>query len=420
MRRILFAVSSLVLPVSMLGAYVQHSVSRPQDSFAKWTMAATNTKPIIDLNDTYSYEPTALIDKTDRSWKVWFCGGDSSGNFGDSIFYTVVKPPMDLALKPMPVLRPQNNDIAEDGRHACSPSVIRHSNVNIEHGDNLYLLYYECARRFYDRGHKWALVEGFTQICLAFSEDGINWRKYNESLWNSSNHFGDSDTNPTPAISAAPQVLSNCRYAFINGQHTIDTSDKSCSLENFINNYGAGHPSAVVMKAGSSKQIWLYYYDSKGDWSQHGVYLARSWDGFHFDAPVKTDMPNGASVKYYPDIFGKWRDVFVATTVVGKANGFLLSEDAIHWFPTDGSIIGIGNAVTGHCAAPGPGAIVGDESGHLSSLSVHILSPEGYLGTADQGSTLGCYKASEDNSRGSSWKIYLIQGQIMTSLSQLP
>jgi hypothetical protein len=418
MGRVLFTVSGLVLLIAILSVYVQHPVSQPQGSFAGWTMEATNTKPIISLNDTYSYEPTALVDMITQSWKVWFCGGDTVGKFGDSIFYTVVKPSIESASEPMPVLRPQNSDLAEDGRHTCSPSVIRHSNINIERGDDLYILYYECARRFYDRGQKGMPIEGFTQICLAFSEDGIDWHKYNEALWNSSKKFGDLDTNPTPVISVGPRVLSNCKYAFINGQHTIDTSNQPCSHENFLNNYGVGHPSAIVMNVGFSKQSLLYYLDSMGDPSRYGVYVARSWDGFHFDAPVRTNIPNDASIKYYARVFGNWNHVFVATTVVGRANGFALSEDGIHWMPSDGSVIGIGNAVGAHCAAPGPGAIVGDENGNLSSLSVNILSPEGYLGTADQGSTLGCYKPSEDNSRGSSWKIYLLQGRITARLSR--
>ncbi|MGH7782577.1 MAG: hypothetical protein ACREO5_01865, partial [Candidatus Binatia bacterium] len=165
------------------------------------------------MKDTYSYEPTALVDPEDQSWKVWFCGGDASGTYGDSIFYTTVDPSGTPALEPMPVLRPENIDAAEDGRHACAPSVIRHSNTKIEGGKDLYLLYYECARSFYDRSQKETFVALFTQICLAFSEDGIDWHKYNKELWRKSGTFGKSDTNPTPVVAAAPKVLSNCKYA---------------------------------------------------------------------------------------------------------------------------------------------------------------------------------------------------------------
>ncbi|MGH6794303.1 MAG: hypothetical protein ACREDH_03680 [Methylocella sp.] len=403
-----FAWLPLVSPV----AHAQQSADQFQAPTAQWSNVRTGTTPIIAMKDAYSYEPTAMADTAGQAWKVWFCGGDSSGTYGDSIFYTTVDPSGPSALKPIPVLRPQNIDAAEDGRHACSPSVIRHSNIKIEGGKDLYLLYYECARRFYDRSQKEALVEGFTQICLAFSRDGIDWHNYNKKLWSKSGKFGEHDTNPTPVVTAAPKVLSNCKYAFTGGRHTIDMNNQECSFKNFINNYGAGHPSALTMEQGSAKQIWLYYYDSRGDWSRHGVYLAKSWDGFHFDTPVKTDLANDASVKYYPGSFGGWSQVFVATMVIGKTNGFAISEDGIHWTP-DSSFIAIGNAVDAHCAAPGPAAIVADDGGHLSSLSVNILSPEGYFGTADRGSKLGCYNASEDRSRGSTWKIYLLQGDIV-------
>ena len=79
----------------------------------------------------------------------------------------------------------------------------------------------------------------------------------------------------------------------------------------------------------------------------------------------------------------------------------------------EGSFIAIGVAVDTHCPAPGPAAIVGDEGGNLSSLSVNILSPEGFFGKAERGSKLGCYNALEDLSRGRTWKIYLLQGDIV-------
>ncbi len=185
-----FAWLLLMWPV----AHAQQSANQLQAPTAEWSNGRTGTTPIIGMKDTYSYEPTALVDTADQSWKVWFCGGDLSGTYVDSIFYTTVDPSGTPALKPMPVLRPQNIDAAEDGRNACSPSVIRHSNIKIEGGKDLYLLYYECARSFYDRSQKGAFVELFTQICLAFSEDGIDWYKYNEDLWRKSGIFGRQDT----------------------------------------------------------------------------------------------------------------------------------------------------------------------------------------------------------------------------------
>jgi hypothetical protein len=141
-----------------------------------------------------------------------------------------------------------------------------------------------------------------------------------------------------------------------------------------------------------------------GDWSQHSVYLAKSWDGFHFTTPVKTDLANDASIKYYQGPFDERRQVFIALTVIGKANGFAISKDGIHWVPkgSDISIGSIGTAVDGHYAAPGPATIVGDEGGNFSSLSVNILQSGRLLRAGEQGLKLGCYNASEDRSRGSS------------------
>ncbi|MGH6839199.1 MAG: hypothetical protein ACREDT_10450 [Methylocella sp.] len=177
-------------------------------------------------------------------------------------------------------------------------------------------------------------------------------------------------------------------------------SNQTCSRKNMINDHGVGHPSALTMEKGSAKQIWLYYYDSREDWSQHGVYLAESWDAFHFTTPVKTNLANDASIKYYQGAFGEWSEVFIATTVIGEAKGFAISKDAIHWVP-QGSDISIGTAVDAHCAAPGPATIVGDEGGDLSALSVNTLSPGGFFGQGEQGPKLNCYNASEDRSRGS-------------------
>ncbi len=188
--------------------------------------------------------------------------------------------------------------------------------------------------------------------------------------------------------------------------------EKTCSDANFINNYGVGHPSALVMNGDAAKRIWLFYFDSKGDWSQRGVFLAKSRDGFHFEQPVKTNLPNDASVKYYDGPFGAWNHVFVATTVIGKGNGFLISNDGIHWIP-ERSMINIGDAVSGHCAAPGPGTLVGDPGGRIASMKVSLLSAEGFYGKRENGDKMGCYSGDEDVSRGSTWKIYLLQGEIV-------
>jgi hypothetical protein len=359
---------------------------------AQWSLQSSGREPLIDMIDTHTYQPSAWL-VSPAEWKIWFCGGDSAHTMGDSIFYTVADPRTNHAEKPVRVLAPGNNDTAEDGLHACAPSVIKRTRNAAEGG---YLLYYECARRIYDRARNFGTDVGFAQICGATSDDGTAWRRLNDGA---------------ALITAGSLVLENCSYAFTGGRHTIDTGRPACSLANQINNYGVGHPSAVVVGNGK-EAIWLYYYDSKGDWAQHGVYLAKSDDGFHFGGVVKTNLPNDAHVKYFAGRFGGWNHVFVATTVTGKTNGILVSEDGVNWLPADGSVIDAGLASNEHCAAPGTPELVGDDANNLASLSVALLSSEGYRGGADQGQKAGCYAASEDRVRGGSWKTYVMRGEI--------
>jgi hypothetical protein len=379
--------------VSIFYFVSQRSYSAEQTVSAQWSLQSSGRAPLVDMIDTHAYQPSAWL-VSPAQWKIWFCGGDSAHTMGDSIFYTVANPLTNHAEKPIRVLAPGNSDTAEDGLHACAPSVIKRT---WNAADGGYLLYYECARRIYDRARNYSNDAGFTQICGATSDDGTAWRRLN---------------NGAPLITAAPRVLENCRYAFINGRHTIDTGRPACSLANQINNYGAGHPSAIVVADGNSKAVWLYYYDSKGDWLQHGVYLAKSEDGINFGNAVKTNLPNDAHVKYFAGRFGGWNHVFVAATVIGKTNGILVSEDGVDWLPADGSVIDASVVSNEHCAAPGTGELVGDDANNLVSLSVAFLSSEGYRGTADQGEKSGCYAASEDRVRGGSWKTYVMQGEI--------
>jgi hypothetical protein len=310
--------------------------TRPTVS-AQWSLRSAGREPLIDMINTHAYQPSAWL-VSPAQWKIWFCGGDQARTMGDSIFYTVADPRTNHAEKPVRVLAPGNNDVAEDGLHACAPSVIKRTRNAAEAG---YLLYYECARRIYDRARNFNTDVGFAQICGATSEDGTAWLRLNKGA---------------ALIAATPRVLEN--------------------------------------------------------WAQHGVYLAKSENGIHFGSGVRTNLPNDAHVKYFAGRFGGWDHVFIATTVIGKANGILVSEDGVNWLPADGSVVDAGLASNEHCAAPGPGELVGDDANNLVSLSVSFLSSEGYLGTADQGQKAGCYAASEDRVRGGSWKTYIMRGEI--------
>jgi hypothetical protein len=241
--------------------------------------------------------------------------------------------------------------------------------------------------------------------------DGQHWQKYNEVSWGNVVPSPVVDVSPTPILHVAPEVLLNCGYAVdAQGQQTIDTLLPTCAQ--FINEYGVGHPSALVL----DNEIWLYYYDSRGNWSTHGIFVVKSWDGFHFmGPPQRTNLPNGVSVRYCPS-----SNLFIALTNIGASNVMFVSNDGIQWMPssTTGSLCGdlcgldLRVAVADHCCSPGPNTIVSDPHGHLTDLSMNVFSAEGFLGTGDGGRQLGCYSAKEDEARGSTWHIHLIQGTL--------
>src|ERR1700760_2895154 len=87
----------------------QRSHSAEQTLSAQWVPLGSDQEPLIDLTNTYSYESSAWQDMPGR-WKVWFCGGDTAGRLGDSIFYTVVDTRTMHAEKPVRVLAPEVND----------------------------------------------------------------------------------------------------------------------------------------------------------------------------------------------------------------------------------------------------------------------------------------------------------------------
>jgi hypothetical protein len=395
----------------------------PSISGMTYDSSYKSATPLVSLDGSYSYQPSVMQD-VDVGWKIWFCGGTDRGddpasyatNYGDSIYYSIINIDSEGYYRsPELVLRHTNNDADEDGRGACAPSVIRHSNALLRGGEDLYLLYYECARRFYDRANKMTPFEGFTQICLAVSPDGINWQRYNEKNRGSS---ATIDGPATPVLSVNSQVLTNCGYKLQDGKFTLDSSTRgtdpttgqltlTCAGRYWINDYGVGHPSAVT----PDQMIWLYYYNSMGNWRDHGVYLAKSQDGLHFQLGQKTNLPNDATIRYFNGSAECLKNIFVAVLVIGASNYLYYSEDGINFSPERG--IDLGVVAQGHCAAPGTPGIVSNPSGNLTSLDINIISAEGYLGTGDNGVQFGCYSSDEDHvGRGSTWRMYLMRGSL--------
>lgn len=331
--------------------------------------------PHIDRENQYDYAASGMIENNE--WKVWYCGEDSNEErlVGDSIVYWTMNSKGETSFNF--ALRNTLSDIKEDGRHACAPTVFKHSNPYIFSGRELYKMYYECSRRFYDKNTD-ELIEGFTQICHAISFDGKYWKKYNENIWNSYFEYGNSDSNPTPVIKVNQKILDNCQYEFYREKHKIR---RECSISNgVIINYGVGHPSAIVREINGGQQIWLYYFDSKGEWPGK-VYLTKSWDGFNFDSPIETNLTHNVDVKFFALPFKNYSGYFIATQGIENDNYFAYSFDGVNWTwysnVKNKTSLKIGLASSNHKIAYAQPTILGNKFGIVESSFVNILSGEG-------------------------------------------
>ncbi|KKT76669.1 MAG: hypothetical protein UW72_C0003G0018 [Parcubacteria group bacterium GW2011_GWF2_44_7] len=381
----------------------------------------------VDKPNQYDSSQSAMIDDDGR-WLVWNCGGGdiNNGVGGDTIFFDAFDangqhiPGLENIL----ALRHSGLDSHQDGLHACAPSVIKHSYPSIEGGHEMYKLYYECAPKLYDNISGWGPRGGFNSICHAVSDDGIIWRKYNKDIWNTQFTYGNQYTAPTPVIEINQKIKDNCQLTFDGFKYYAyfydGTPKAGCS--DFSANYGPGHPSAVVI----NNEIWLFYYDSQGDASQIGLFLAKSWDGFNFGTPVKTNYPSPLNVKYLSMPIGNHQGVFIGTFPNKKYNYFAYSYDGINWVyshDADSSKYRIGIARNELCTVSPE--ILANKYGIFYSPIVNIFSAEGYYGHEDSDNwnlkdSLGnylCYDQREDPpweggiGRGSTQAMYFIQGE---------
>jgi hypothetical protein len=379
----------------------------------------------IDRAGLYDYSPTAFSDD-DGKWKSWYCAANPGSMGYDHIYRTFFTLSGSQEEAPAIAIAPTMNDANLDGRHTCAPSVFKHTHQYIYDGAELYSMYYECAPKIYPKCRTGdsncnstnpdcytgkcdpnIIAEGFTQICHAVSFDGKNWLKYNENYWDTNYQFAPANFDPTPVIKINTQIKQNCQYEFTNGKHqAVFYGTSGC--QDLELNYGVGHPSALVL----NNQIWLYYYDSRGNWNDRAVYLAKSWDGFYFDPPQKTNLQNPVDVKFMKYSNGGG-GAFIATLGIWGSNYYAYSNDGLQWtWPSDSSDTSqkFGTALNSHCAAPGQPSIISDKFGSFNEGLVHIFSGEGFLGTNDFGVQNNCYSSQEDVQRGSTWGIYLISG----------
>lgn len=214
----------------------------------------------------------------------------------------------------------------------------------------------------------------------------------------------------------------DCRYI---DDGKIDGPGDTNILGDGLENYGVGQPVALSMDVGQpSRQIWLYYYRSKGEWGQRGVYLAKGWDGFQFEPEVRTNLINLPEIRYYPGKFEGHDGIFVAIGGLNSTGYFNYSYDGVNWKhdfsdkfvilkkDNDGNTLRLEDysfelVNDDMCISPGHTGIVSDKFGYLTNMNVITLfSGEGYVGSVADVNPACSYSEVEATSRGSTWGIW--------------
>ena len=380
----------------------------------------------IGRDKTYDYSGSVLKEDNGET-KIYTCGGGIPGDpyaGHDAIYLTIFNSNGVKTLDQKRVLSPLlSNQLSDDWSHACSPTIIKHSFAQLAGGAEKYLMYYECAPMVFRRSDGAKITpDPFTQTCVAFSDDGINWQKYNEDIWTSQYRFANENEPPTPVIKINPLMVAKYGIEKINGKYWTNLATFATDV------YGVGHPSALVRGG----EIWLYYYDSVDNWNSRGSFLVKSWDGIHFGAPIKiNDNKSPADIKYINAPIGNHQGFFV-NVLHGVYN---YSWDGINWgwteidtadffpvFLANNYSMGL-PARQGICLAPGGWAIAGDKFGTVSTANVDVYINEGKRGiyegcTATNGCT--CYSSLEDQSRGYTWQTYRYKGKFVSVVTASP
>ena len=191
---------------------------------------------VVGRDSFYDYSPTAI--RTGNLVKIWWCGGDSNPydvtQFSDTIQYESIDLTTNKHDGPVAVLG--ESQFKWDSVYTCNPKVVQGKFVNpLGNGKTyVYALYYVGLG-----------PTGNNSIGVAFSNDGIAWKKY-----------------PQPIINAQTQV-----------------------------GYGVGQPA--VLNVDHNANIRMFY--ESYDYYIHHV-EAVSTDGVHF-TDVGTLTTNGLDPK---------------------------------------------------------------------------------------------------------------------------
>ena len=424
------------------GDSAQGDIAASVDAGVYFEHTRTVAGAIVSEDYTYHNSPTAIIEQDDaeKPFKVWTASqhrfpGQTRDPFlqrrepyNDAIFATFFQQDGQAArLDGQPVSLKQvvfpTGDIADwDGASVSAPSVVRTAHQAIEEGAPLLFMYHECSTAFRNLRRGGVHELAFTQICLSVSRDGVTWQRYNEDYWKRYYRLSPVEGRlpaahgGTPVIPAVQKIKDDCGYRFNDASeapHEIGNAPvnldcfNSGGWPNMVSYYGSGHPSATIVNG----RIFLFHWNSMGDWGKRGVYLAKSWDGLHFEDAVRTNLMRPTEVKWFPR-YGLFIGVY--NNSVHNGVHFVTSRDGVTWdFTTEAdSTLSIGRANEDLCIVPSVPTIVSNGQGNLSSEFVRILTSEGYRGGGDR--YQGCVDPNgiEQQSRGSTWKTYELQGFI--------
>ena len=382
----------------------------------------TNPTPIYQINrpDTYDVSPNAFEENGEI--KVYVCGGSPPGDpyhGHDTIYLTVFNGDGAKVIDSQRVLWPLLSSTGDDSDMACAPSVVKHSTSGIDGGKEKYLMYYECAPKFYRKSDN-VEIKYSTQICVAFSNDGIHWQKYNKELWSDPKwRFATMDEPATAVIQINPAIKQRYGIEYTNDKYWTSAMGLTGDA------YGVGHPIAVV----KNNEIWLYYFDSIGN-----IFLSKSNDGFHFFSTEKiSDMIIPSEIRYVATPMFGHDGFFVKLGTHEPLTGvpyYNYSWDGVHWAyqePWDATFytnylaqnFAVKPTTPGKCALGGD-TLVSDPYGVIRSQDVTVVVNEGNLGDGDGCTPTNgckCYSSAEDHvvtmwdHRGTTWDLYMYKGK---------
>lgn len=443
-----------------IGAIPEPSLSQKKgeevtggDPFREFFFIRKNrfTTPMIDRDHTYDYQ-SSPIRNANGTLDVWFCGGAEVGEpyHGHDAVYKASFDSSNVAVgSPTLAVPPHAGELGEpDGVFACDNTVIKHGYAGMSWSGGsvpgtvaeLYLMYYECSGYYTDRDVPANTnYPGPNQICLAASADGSTWMKYSNAV-GGGHEFGPlSTTIPTPVVPLDSGTIAYCDWSDseISGQYVADHPE--CA--HIPRAYGVGHPSAISRpKAGGGREVWLYYFTSKGTDNLYSYLRKSTTDGITFGSEIPILGPDDeqmgiGKVRYFDVQVGNHQGVFIATHAVGKVDSFGVEGGNYFNYSFDGvkfetirfpPYAGFRMAEVkadeqdpsrSTCIVPGSPTLIADKYGSIDRLTgVEMLSSEGKLGTPDNctGSldvNCGwCYDSVENSNRGETWALYLLNG----------